>query len=408
MDSTELLYQKGLEFIQKRKLMHVQSQEEQRQKEINEFVGRPRLCEKSRELIEDIRYTTFEDHLQTWLETKQRKIEESKSQIEMNRKTPTRRIKTPKGYTSPIDGWTERVQAYYAMKNQEPEEHAFMPEINSMSRALFPMWNERIEDRLMRLEEERLKRQQELAARYSKEEFSYRPTTNPYDKERPKDVNDYLYKEGVIIGERKKLAAERCFEQMYSFKPYISEYTRELAKQKKAKESNSVIITENQSKPEESRKLNKYELHNFIERNYSLQLNSIKKRAAAKPADLDLAEGYSNLRSKSQTRVNPAETADRLIRSKQLKEKKIEESLKNKEKKVLEECTFTPSIKRSYSPSPYSSFTLPFAKSENKSTLLFEDSAGKKIELKATIMCPGIVMKNVEDIEKIVNSLLKM
>jgi hypothetical protein len=43
MDSTELLYQKGLELIQKRKLMHVQSQEEQSQKEINEFVGRP-IC----------------------------------------------------------------------------------------------------------------------------------------------------------------------------------------------------------------------------------------------------------------------------------------------------------------------------------------------------------------------------
>lgn len=407
MDSTELLYQKGLEFIQKRKLMHVQSQEEQRQKEINEFVGRPRLCERSREMLEDIRYTSFEDHLHNWLETKQRKIEESKSQIEMNRKTQHRRIKTPPGYTSPIDGWTERVQAYYALKSQEPEEHAFMPEINSMSRALFPMWSERIEDRLMRLEEERLKRQQELAARYSQEDFSYRPTTNPYDKERPKDVNDYLYKEGVIIGERKKLAAERCFEQMYSFKPYISEYTRELAKQRKAKESNSVIIID-QPKLEESRKLNKYELNNFIERNYSQQLSNLKKRAAAKPAEPDLTECYSTLRSKSQTRINPAETVDRLIRSKQLKEKKIEESLKDKEKKVLEECTFKPNIKRSYSPTPYQSFTQSFTRYENKSTLMFEDSTGKKFELKATIMCPGIVMKNVEDIEKIVNNLLKI
>jgi hypothetical protein len=324
-----------------------------------------------RELVEDIRYTSFEDIISR-------------------------------------TGLKPRVQAYYVMKSQDPDEHAFMPKINSMSRALFPMWNERIEDRLMKLEEERLKRQQELAARYNKEEFSYRPTTNPYYKERPKDVNDYLYKEGVIIGERKKLAAERCFEQMYSFKPYISEYTRELAKQKKAKESNSVIITENQSRPEESRKLNKYELDNFIERNYSQQLNHLKKRAAAKPADPNLEEGYSTFRSKSQTRINPTETADRLIRSKQVKEKKIEESLKDKEKKVLEECTFTPSIKRSYSPTPYQSFTQSFTRSENKSTLLFEDSAGKKFELKATIMCPGIVMKNVEDIEKIVSNLLKM
>jgi hypothetical protein len=62
-----------------------------------------------RELVEDIRYTSFEDIISR-------------------------------------TGLKPRVQAYYVMKSQDPDEHAFMPEINSMSRALFPMWNERIED----------------------------------------------------------------------------------------------------------------------------------------------------------------------------------------------------------------------------------------------------------------------
>lgn len=411
MDSTELLYQKGLEFMQKRQLVHVQSQEEQRQKEINEFVGRPRLCERSRELLEDIQYTSFEDHLQSWIETKNRKIEESKSQIEMTRKPKHRRIKTPPGYTSPFDGWTERVQHYYANKSQEPEENSFMPEINSMSRALFPMWSERIEDRLMRLEEERQKRQEELISKHleQEQEFTFRPTTNPYDKERPKDVNDYLYKEGVVLGERKKQAAEKCFDQMYSFKPYISEYTRELAKNRKPKDSTSAYSQKNLPKREDVRKLNRTEIQKFIDRNYSQQLDVYKKKLTKPKTDIDISiDNYNTVRSKSQTRVNPTEVADRLIKKKEQTNQKIQEYVRVKEKKELKECTFKPDLRRSMTPTLYHTFSPSMIKLDNKANLKFEDKSGRKYELKANLMCSGILMKNVEDVEKIVNNLLKL
>ena len=59
-------------------------------------------------------------------------------------------------------------------------------------------------------------------------------------------------------------------------------------------------------------------------------------------------------------------------------------------------------------PTLYHTFSPSMIKLDNKANLKFEDKSGRKYELKANLMCSGILMKNVEDVEKIVNNLLKL
>lgn len=402
--SKDRLYDQGLILIQRKKDLVESIQEQRVREELEEVFDYPEINYKSRAIIGERDPMQFHEYSTKWLEDRNKKLEDSRRQeIERERSfSPIKRSDTPKGYQSLLTDWESRVNSYYEKKNKNNDIYSHSPEINSNSRAMLPVYNEPVEERLVKFQHEKQEKMKELKKRLDNENLpSFKPVTNPCNKPRPEDVNEYLYEEGVLMMEKKKKAAELCVSGYFPFKPVINENSKVLAGNRKPKVKIEPVV-----EIQQTRVLKPEEFESFIVRNYKNPLKKcikidetpevIVKKGAKTPTSTSLYE-------KEMKRITE-------------KEQKRNEILKARELTELDGCTFRPKLaNRIRTPPP-----APKLDKENqkkgkyhkgsKSTLeylRYEDKNNKILQLKANYYINKDLFQLIEELEKKVESNLE-
>ena len=345
----------------------------------------------------------FHQYSLKWLEDKNKKIEEFRSFEKEKEKSfsPIRRADTPPGYQSILTDWESRVHAYYEKKHQQSEFFSHTPEINSLSKAMLPVWNEKVEDRLMRLNAEKQEKLEEMRKRAETDEMpTFYPNTNNFNKERPNDVTFHLYQEGLSMIEKKKKAAELCSNN-FSFFPVINENSRVLVANRKPKVNNEVIV-----EVPASRVLKPEEFEGFLERNYKIK----KKEELGKE---EMNEVYQKKIGKSN--LVPS-SYEKQMKKMIEKEQKRLEIIRARQESELEDCTFRPKvINRLRTPPPVmktdsenmKKFKYCKTPSNIKETFKYSDNSGKIYQLKAFFHLDSSFLLSLEELERKVMKIIK-
>ncbi|OMJ78541.1 hypothetical protein SteCoe_21602 [Stentor coeruleus] len=362
----------------------------------------------------------FHEYSMRWLEERNRKVEETRK-IEMEKESvfsPIKRADTPPGYKSLITDWESRVSEYYEKKNKNIDIYTHTPEINSTSRAMLPVWNEKVENRLNRMNVEKKEKIEELRKKAEQAEVpSFTPLTNPSKKPRPEDVGSYLYQEGITMIDKRKKAAEVCKFNEFTFKPVINEASRTLAINRKPK-----VKVEPHVEPQApSRVLKPEEFENFLERNYIVNhdnfgiKNGQDDRNRPKiPEKSDESSSTTPRRGRKTVVIgNLYEKEMKRINDKEQKRKEI---LRERRTRELDGCTFQPKINtRAKTPPPYSNPDIKQSKvfkyNKNPKTLReywrYEDDNHKFYQLKAFYYADKGFINRLEELEKRVIEVIK-
>lgn len=133
------LYERGMMLLQKKKEVLEEAQEDKVRKELDNVKDFPDINYHSREIVGDRDPNELPDTMNKWLSEKNRKLDINRSQQYLDEMSTHRRVPTPPGYHGPITDWEQRVKHYFDMKNQDPDIYTHSPEINSVSRAMFPI-----------------------------------------------------------------------------------------------------------------------------------------------------------------------------------------------------------------------------------------------------------------------------
>lgn len=405
---SEGLYERGMMMLQRKKEIAEENTEEKTRKELEEVFDYPEINYHSRIIIGDRDPLYFHEYSTKWLEDRNKKIEESrKFAIENERSfSPIRRAGTPPGYQSIITDWENRVASYYEKKNKHSDFYSHMPEINALSKAMLPEWNERVEERLTRMNIEKIEKLEEMRLRANVNEVpSFCPKTNEFNKTRPEDVGKHLYQEGLLMIEKRKQATEMVLNNQFAFQPCINENSRVLAANRKPKIKSEVVV---ENTP--SRLLKTDEFECFLERNYTKQLN--KKAKVEESLDNKPVE------------ENPSKKKGGVLSGKRLyememsrierKEAKRLEILRAREISELDGCTFRPKVTNRTRTPP------PMPKKENKDQkycktpltnrefIRYEDTQGKVTQLKAFYHIDKSLLICLESLEKRVSDVIKL
>lgn len=362
----------------------------------------------------------FHEYSMRWLEERNRKVEETRK-IEMEKEStfsPIRRADTPPGYKSLITDWESRVSEYYEKKNKNTDIYTHTPEINASSRAMLPVWNERVEDRLNRMDVEKKEKIEELRKKAEIAEVpSFTPLTNPSKKPRPEDVGFYLYQEGITMIDKKKKAAEVCKINEFTFKPVINEASRVLAFNRKPK-----IKVELSVEPQApSRVLKPEEFENFLERNYIVNNDHLANRNGQEDRNRPKIPERSDESSSTTPRRGRKTVVIGNLYEKEMKrindkEQKRKEILRERQTRELDGCTFQPKINtRAKTPPPFNSPGKKQSKvlryNKNPKTLReywrYEDANHKFYQLKAFYYVDKSFISGLEDLEKRVFEVIK-
>ncbi|CAG9331446.1 unnamed protein product [Blepharisma stoltei] len=391
------LYDRGMLLLQKKREVSEVALEDRIRRELDEIRDFPDINQKSRELAGDRDPNEFPEIMNKWLSEKNKKLDINRSQQYLEDRSQIRRVPTPPGYQSPLTDWEERVKHYFDTRNQDPDVYTHSPEINSVSRAMFPIWKEKVEDRLMRLEIEKHQKLEEMRQKNVEEIPTFKPVVNQFNKPRPEDVNAHLYYEGLSLIDRKQKAAEVVFAQSYPFKPTLNPTSIELAANRKNKPQ-AAIVEEEPEQPKPSRVLKPKEFEEFLVRNYVKPLEKTQK--------LDESE---NTASSISVKVKKIDNSlyDKGIKLIMAKEEKIRQVQVEKEKNELEGCTFKPQVyKRSKTPPPSlkrenskkGGYSKP--KGDPKETVTYKDRQGKEFSLKMISSLSPDLLKELENLEE--------
>jgi hypothetical protein len=393
--SSESLYERGMYMIQKKKEIVEINNEEKARKELEEVYDFPEINYKSKLLIGERDPLFFHEYSVKWLEDRNKKIEETRKEtLEKERRfSPIKRAGTPPGYQSILTDWESRVNAYYDKKNQCSDVYSHMPEINSASKAMLPVWNEKVEQRLARLNHEKHEKIEEMRKKAFNENIpTFSPSTNPFNKPRPEDVSGHLYQEGMAMLDKKKKAIDMCLSGGHSFMPSINENSRALAANRKIKPKPESVI---ESQP--SRVLKPEEFECFLERNY------IKKKK--KPQKIEEIPETTKKTPKMMIGTTLYEKEMKRISN---KEQKRLEILKAREESELDNCTFKPKvINRIKTPPPALKLEKETLKNfkycknpSNQEYFRYEDKTGKVFQLKTFFHTDKSLLERLESLEK--------
>ena len=397
--NSEGLYQRGLQQIQKKKEDIEINNEEKIRKELEEVFDFPEINYRSRVLVGERDPLYFHEYSVKWLEDKNKKIEDSRRHtIETERSfSPVRRTGTPPGYQSIVTDWENRVASYFEKKNKHTDIYSHTPEINSVSKAMLPVWNEKVEERLTRLHIEKQEKLEEKRKKALEEGIpTFAPNTNNFNKARPDDISSHLYQEGLSMLEKKKKAADLCLTNNFSFKPAINENSRNLVANKKPRPKTPELAQENPP----SRVLKPDEFECFLERNYKIAKNKIDVKTQ------EIQEVSTKKIIKPKTGESLYEKEMKKIME---KEQKRLEYLRAKEMSELDGCTFKPKvIARTRTPPPVPKSEKTYTKnikyckkpSSNQDVYRYHDKNGKIYHLKAFYHIDNSLMLKLEELEK--------
>ena len=401
MDLTEKsIYERGMLILQKREQERELAQEIKQREELSSLQDYPLISDKSREIIGDRDPSAFLEYMTDWQNEKNRKIEANRSQVLFKSATPEPRPPPP-GYQDPLTAWEAQVNHYYELRSQQPPPHPHTPEINKNSRKMFQIHSGTVEERLLKHHKEQLVRRKEAVEHFMNKKPSFKPNTNPYEKPRPQNVTDHLYRRGVSLTQRKKEAAETVYKKHCPFKPQINPNSQELAEAWRSKDH---------TKPEPVqvsapvKYLNKEDFQNFLNRNYNMPLKKSKS-----------PEPQVESKKTPQKRTIDKDRLYRLANCKlQVKAQKQFVHKELKELQELENCTFKPRIlKRSKTPPPtcerFSTKNLSYNKSpkkDHRETATYTDKANQTYALKGTFLTDKSVFSLLEELEKRVFSVI--
>ena len=405
--NSEGLYERGLMMMQRKKEIFETNNEEKARKELEDVFDFPEINYRSRVIIGDRDPLFFHEYSQRWLDDKNKKIEESRrATIEKERSfSPVRRASTPRGYQSIVTDWENRVAQYYEKKNTHSDFYSHTPEINSVSRAMLPVWNEPVEERLTRIHAEKQARLEEMRQKQNAEVPTFAPITNESTKARPDDISNFLYQDGMQMLEKKKQAAEMCQAGLFSFKPIINENSRVLAANRKPPKPKVQAISE--APPSRILKADEFEF--FLQRNYTRPLSKKEVRLAEDEVPEETPK------KKIWNRAGES-LYEKEIRRISKKEEKRLEILRARVESELDGCTFKPKvITRNRTPPPMpinnkeNTLKQRYCKSPstNREFLRYEDSHGKAIQLKAFYHIDKSLFLSLEEYEKKVIHALK-